>query len=246
MDLESTELMTNYQLLVAKDTDELSVLAKNQIKLNLNLNLLRGDRVRMALSGGSTPSKTYELLGQEDLPWHQVDLFLGDERWVNLDDDLSNAKMIRRKLLSSDKVINSSFFPILTTEYSTPQLSAEAYEKVLRDRHKLDEPLFDLVVLGLGDDGHTASLFPDGDCLDIVDKLVAISHGKGLDRVTLTATALSNTRKVIFLVSGSSKQVALQRLMDPSESTSRTPARLIQPSSDVLILADQLASSSIE
>jgi len=101
------------------------------------------------------------------------------------------------------------------------------------------------MLLGLGDDGHTASLFPSTDSLYVFDRWTTVSRGKGQDRITLTAPVLSAANKVVFLVSGASKQIALKRLIDPHESSDRTPARLVQPAHEILVLADQLAASLI-
>ena len=105
--------------------------------------------------------------------------------------------------------------------------------------------MFDVMLLGLGDDGHTASLFPGTEAPAVSDRWTTIGRGKGLDRITMTAPVLSAARQVIFLVSGAGKQEALRRLVDPSESSDRTPARLVQPASDVLILADQDAAAGL-
>lgn len=101
------------------------------------------------------------------------------------------------------------------------------------------------MVLGLGDDGHTASLFPGTDAPGVTDAWATVGRGKGLDRISLTAPVLSAARQVIFLVAGRAKQEALRRLIDPTESAERTPARLVQPANDVLILVDQDAAAGL-
>ena len=102
------------------------------------------------------------------------------------------------------------------------------------------------MLLGLGDDGHTASLFPGTAAPTVVDRYVTLGEGKGLPRVTLTAPTLSAARQVIFLVSGSGKVQALRRLLDPLEAPERTPAKLVRPSGEVLILADKAAAAGLE
>jgi 6-phosphogluconolactonase len=108
-----------------------------------------------------------------------------------------------------------------------------------------EPPTLDVVLLGLGEDGHTASLFPGTSAPLVRDRWVTTGEGKGLPRITLTAPALSAARSVIFLVSGAGKRQALERLLDPQESPERTPARLVSPRSEVLILADAAAASGL-
>jgi 6-phosphogluconolactonase len=101
------------------------------------------------------------------------------------------------------------------------------------------------MLLGLGDDGHTASLFPGTPATAVRDQAVTIGAGKGLERITLTAPVLSAARQVIFLVSGASKRQALQRLLDPAESPDRTPAKLVSPQTTVLVLTDAEAAQGL-
>jgi 6-phosphogluconolactonase len=102
-----------------------------------------------------------------------------------------------------------------------------------------------VILLGLGDDGHTASLFPGSAALAERGRSVVVGEGKGLPRITLTAPVLSAARQVIFLVSGTGKRQALERLLDPQEPVERTPARLVQPRGEVLILADAAAAQGL-
>ena len=126
----------------------------------------------------------------------------------------------------------------LNRRAAAAQASAEAFEQTLRQLCPGDPPVLDLILLGLGDDGHTASLFPGSEAAGVSDRPVAVGEGKGLERITLTAPVLSAARQVVFLVGGKGKQEALRRLLDPSESPLRTPAKLVQPRTPVLVLAD--------
>ena len=101
------------------------------------------------------------------------------------------------------------------------------------------------MLLGLGDDGHTASLFPGTEAPTVRERWTTIGRGKGLERITLTAPVLSASRQVIFLVSGDKKREALRRLLDPDESSDRTPAKLVQPDSQIVVLADHAACEGL-
>ena len=237
--------MNTYKVESSIDSDVLSRKASQIIASHIAQTLEQRDRAQIVFSGGSTPSKTYKLLGQEHLEWDRVDLFLGDERWVDINNEASNAGMIHRTLLASKPGSACRFHPVSTTECSSPQESAENFSQLIKQICQGSPPLFDLILLGLGDDGHTASLFPGTESLKVTDCLATNTFAKGNDRITLTAPVLSAARKVVFLVSGVSKQIALKRLIDPSEPISRTPAKLVQPSTEVLILADEAASALI-
>ena len=121
----------------------------------------------------------------------------------------------------------------------------DAFERYVRGLCPGDPPMFDVMLLGLGDDGHTASLFPGTPATEECTRLVTIGAGKGLERISLTAPVLSAARQVIFLVSGAAKRQALQRLLDPAEQPQRTPAKLVQPQAPVLVLADTEAAQGL-
>ncbi len=231
--------MTKYVIEQAGNLNSLSRLAAQLIASHIDLALDQRDRCQIALSGGSTPSDTYRFLAQEHLPWDRVDVFLADERWVGINDDSSNARLIQETLLSSLPGSDAKFYPVQTTELPSPEASAADYEDLIRNTCLGEPPIFDLILLGIGADGHTASLFPGTNSLHVIDRSATVSTGKGLDRITLTAPVLSSARKVFFLVSGKGKQEALKRLLDDSESSERTPAKLVRPNSEVIVLVDE-------
>lgn len=236
--------MTTFHLHIAADGEDLARQTAEQVASTIDLVLAERDRAQIALAGGTTPKAAYIRLGQEHLAWDRVDVLLGDERWVNQDDPASNARLLRESLLAGGPGRHACFHPV-PTDLPTPEASAEAYGELLTQLCGGPPPVLDLVLLGLGDDGHTASLFPGTPAAFVQDRWVTTGEGKGLPRITLTAPALSAARKVIFLVSGEGKRQALERLLDPGESAERTPARLVSPRGEVLILADRAAASGL-
>lgn len=234
--------MTSYRIEKAIDQNDLARKASQLIASCIDLALDERERAQIALSGGSSPQATYRLLGKEHLPWDRVDVCLGDERWVDQSDKASNSGMLNRTLLASRPGSSCRFHATPTIECSNPKESAIAFSNTLNQICSGKPPVFDLILLGLGDDGHTASLFPGSRSLAITKSWTTFTNANGHDRITLTAPVLSAARKVVFLVSGASKQIPLKRLIDPYESSDRTPAKLVQPKSEVLILVDEEAS----
>jgi 6-phosphogluconolactonase len=210
--------MTQYHLRLAASAEDLARQVAEQVASQIDLALAQRDRCQIALAGGETPRAAYGRLGSEHLPWERVDVLLGDERWVSADNPASNARMIGETLLAQPTATRAAFLPV-PTEESSPEASAVAYGKVLSD------------------------LFPGSPALAVVDRSVTVGEGKGLPRITLTAPVLSAARQVIFLVSGAGKRQALSRLLDPREPVERTPARLVRPIREVLILADAEAGA---
>jgi len=236
--------MTSYRLIVASSPEALARHAAQEVALNLDLALAERDRAQLALAGGTTPREAYAHLAEEHLPWERVDVFLGDERWVSPEDPSSNARLLRESLLARSPGAQVCFHPV-PTDLASPELGAERYSALLVQLCGGEPPTLDLVLLGLGEDGHTASLFPGTPAPLVRDRWVTTGEGKGLPRITLTAPALCAARKVIFLVSGAGKRQALGRLLDAQESWERTPARLVRPQSEVLILADAEAAAGL-
>ena len=237
--------MTKYEIQVSEDKSSLALAASDLITQIIESTLKNKTRVKIALCGGSTPKAAYSLLGKKNIDWMNVDLFLGDERWVDNNSQDSNCFLLNNSLFKEGNTsLEASFFAVSTVDLSSPDESAIDYETILRNNLEGDPPKFDLILLGLGDDGHTASLFPGSDALFERDSLVTFGEGKGHKRITFTSKLLSAADNVVFLISGSAKQTALKRLLDQSESWERTPAKLVSPNSEIIVLADKEAYPS--
>ncbi|MBW0175072.1 MAG: 6-phosphogluconolactonase [Vulcanococcus sp.] len=235
----------SYKLEVVSDATQLARACAERVAALIDLALDERDRAHIALSGGTTPAAAYRVLNKEHLPWNRVDVVLGDERWVPPTDPASNARMLWDTLLAAGGPGADARFHPVPTELDSPDASVDAFETYVRDLCPGDPPRFDVMLLGLGDDGHTASLFPGTPAIQEHTRLVTIGAGKGLERISLTAPVLSAARQVIFLVSGAAKRQALQRLLDPAEPADRTPAKLVQPQAPVLVLADTEAAQGL-
>ena len=232
--------MTEYDLQVSEDKESLAFAASDLIAQIIESTLQIKSRVKIALCGGSTPKAAYYLLGKKNLAWSNVDFFLGDERWVDNESQDSNCFMLNNSLFKlGNPSLNASFFSVPTIQFPSPEESAKDYERIIKNNLDEDPPKFDLILLGLGDDGHTASLFPASKALFVRDDLITVGEGKGHRRITFTSKLLNSTDKVVFLISGSAKQTALNRLLDQSESWERTPAKLVANSSKIIVLADK-------
>jgi 6-phosphogluconolactonase len=204
---------------------------------------------RMALAGGSTPQELYRLLAGEEgtsIPWHSLEVFWGDERWVPQDHPDSNAGMAWETLFLKAPAASARLHPIMME--TSPETAAAAYESELRHVFGLDRrepPEFDLILLGMGADGHTASLFPKHPALKETQRLaVAVeSPAHPLPRITLTLPVLNHAALVCFLVSGTAKAQALQRALK-AEPDPACPASLVRPSNGRLLwMVDQAANS---
>jgi 6-phosphogluconolactonase len=192
----------------------------------------------VALSGGHTPQRTCELLAEppfrDHVPWRQVHVFWGDERCVAPDDPRNNAHMARQALLDRVPIPAEQIHPIICSKDS--RQAAEQYEALLRSFFADQPPRFDLVFLGLGENGHTASLFPGSDVLEEQQQWVSQVHvpGQELDRVSLTAALINEAGIVAFLVAGTNKAAILQAVLEGPHDPHRLPAQLIKPRNGTL------------
>ena len=191
----------------------------------------------VALSGGSTPKQMGSILAREPyrsrLPWHRVHIFWGDERWVPLGSPESNAGEAKRGFLDLVPIPAGNTHP-WDTAAETPQAAAAAYETLLRDVLGVASglPRFDLVLLGMGDDGHTASLFPGTAALAAEEPLAVANFVPKLDahRLTLTAPVLNAGREIVFLVAGPGKAGTLEEVLKGPPRPAALPSQLIRPS----------------
>jgi 6-phosphogluconolactonase len=202
----------------------------------------------LVLSGGSTPKPLYEAISEQSLPWEKIHVFWGDERYVPADHPDSNQKMAREAWLDRVNIPHSNIHPI-PTDSDNPALDAKKYEQQLLRFFAVtagEFPTFDIVLLGIGDDGHTASLFPHTAALKVSDRLVTMGNKDNQPRITLTAPLINQARCVIFLVTGANKRPALAQIFAPTTDTMTYPASLIQPFNGQLFwLLDSSAGAEI-
>ncbi len=190
-------------------------------------------RASIALSGGNTPRETYALLAvQPGVDWSRVHVFWVDERAVPPTDDRSNYRWAKATLLDAARVPPENVHRMVT-EGGDLEASARDYEQTIRAEIVPDDagmPAFDVVVLGVGDDGHTASLFPGEPTVDITARLVAtaVARSGREARMTLTAPMIEHGREVVVLAVGAAKHPALERIWNVKGDIHQTPARVIR------------------
>ncbi|MDX1623627.1 MAG: 6-phosphogluconolactonase [Gemmatimonadota bacterium] len=199
-------------------------------------------RFAIALAGGSTPEPLYESLGdspgRDALDWSRVEVFWGDERCVPPDHPDSNYRMARAALLDAVPIPPERIHRIRGEE-PDPEYAADLYERELHrelSSSPRDTPRLDLVLLGLGTDGHTASLFPESEALEEKDRLVAAVKASTptlqppvVERVTLTPPAINAADEVLFLVAGEEKAPAVEAVLEGPREPRRWPAQAIDP-----------------
>jgi len=246
------------------DVETLSLMAAEYICTVAAKSARERGAVTFALAGGNTPKPVYECLAGprfgEQMPWAHIHLFWGDERCVPPDHPDSNFGMAFRALISRVPVPLQNVHRI-PVEMASPEEAAEAYQKILRDsfapfiggddataRAGSQFPRFDLIMLGVGKDGHTASLFPGDPCLEEKRRwVVPVGSPRGsppVARITLTLPVINRARCVLFLVSGAEKRdVVRQIVKDPRTASRSYPAARIQPEGRVVWFLDEEASS---
>jgi 6-phosphogluconolactonase len=229
--------MPGPELRIFANLEELSRAAAERLADFCLERLTRESVFTAALSGGSTPRRLYELLGEPELagriPWGRVHLFQVDERCVPPDHAESNYRMIRETLLDRVRIPQSNFHR-MEAELANPHETAERYVQQLRTMFRPrsgEVPRLDLVLLGMGPDGHTASLFPRSPALAEREKWVCANFVEKLqaNRVTLTYPVLNAAREIIFLVAGDEKAKTLRQVLEGPHEPERFPSQGIRP-----------------
>jgi 6-phosphogluconolactonase len=232
---------------------ELFDAAAEEVVLAANEAIAARKRFTIALSGGSTPKSLYTLLASNArtaMNWEQTFFFWGDERHVPPDDKDSNYRMAQEAMLSKVPVPTSNVFRV-PAENPNADAAALAYEQTLRKFFSLEQdqpPRFDLILLGIGPDGHTASLFPETAALEEQSRLVVANWVEKLQtsRITFTLPVLNAARRVAFLVSGTDKAVVLRAVLQSDAPGEQYPSKLVQPKDGKLIwFLDNAAASQL-
>jgi 6-phosphogluconolactonase len=210
-------------------------------------------KARIAISGGSTPKRTFGLLANpaepflKAMPWEQIEIYWVDERCVPPDDNDSNYRMTREALLEKVPLKPEHVFRM--EGELEPEVAAARYETTIRSNFRLEGaegPRFDVLALGMGDDGHTASLFPHTAAIHELGRVVVANHvpQKETWRVTLTWPVIVEASEVFFLIAGKDKAEPLHRVLQGPYDPETLPSQLIQPKSGkLLLLLDRDAAS---
>ncbi len=245
---QETRILPDFEALSRCAAEEFVRRARKAVKIQ--------DRFMVVLSGGSTPKRLYELLGDPNqefrpqIPWEFIHFFWGDERHVPPEHSDNNYRMARDAMLG-DVPVPAKHVHRIESENPDPEAVADKYEATLRECFRLREdeiPRFDLVLLGIGPCGHTASLFPATEALHETRRLVVAQWVKRFNafRITLTPPILNNAAEIMFLVSGEDKASVLQTILEGDYRPDEYPAQLIAPRDGKLLwLADAAAASRL-
>lgn len=242
-----------YQVWPTKD--EMALASAKKFAETVETAVAKRGVARLAISGGSTPQTTFKLLADpagpfaNTIPWDKLQLFWVDERCVGPDSPESNYGVARELLLSKVPLPAENVFRI--EGELDPEVAASKYESVLRNVMKLEgaeTPAFDSVTLGMGPDGHTASLFPETEGLNEMGRLVIANHvpQKDVWRVTLTWPVINHASEVVFEADGAGKADVLAEVLTGPRDPERLPSQLIRPSSGkLLFLLDEAVAAKL-
>lgn len=234
---------------IYNNTDEINTTAADLFVEYAQKEIAGKGKFTVVLTGGSSPAGIYKLLASEayknKIDWSKVYVFWGDERWVPLNDDLSNAKMSYTTLLNHVPVPRENIFEMYK-DGVTPEEYAATYEQTIR-KILGEEGKFDLILLGMGDDGHTASLFPGEAVLEEQTKWVDAYYlaPQKMYRITLTAPLINKASKIIVVAFGEKKIYALKEVTTGAYNPTLYPMQLIKPvSGELLFLVDKVAAGT--
>lgn len=232
---------------VCDDPENLSRAAAELFTIAAQRAVAARGRFSVVLAGGSTPRRSYQMLARppvcNQVPWAQVHVFWGDERCVPPHDPRSNARMAHEALLGQVPLPAAQVHPMNCT--GDPAAAARDYQQQLKIFFGKGEPRFDLILLGLGSDGHTASLFPDSPALAENTRWVVETRKPEEDfsRTTLTLPLINHAALVVFLVAGESKTAILRQMLAAGATDPPLPAQLIRPQpGELLWLVDRAAA----
>lgn len=245
--------MNEREILILPDIEELSRKAAGKF-IEIGQKFIKEKGVfTVALSGGSTPKSLFKWLTNNEfrnqIEWQNVRFFWGDERHVPPNNDESNFKMANENLLAPLNIEPEKVFRWITE--LKVEIAAEEYETSLRDFFKLEKddlPRFDLILLGMGDDGHTASLFPYTKAIHETEKLAVANFVEKFDkfRLTLTPKVFNNAANVMFLIAGKDKAAALPEVLEGKREVEKYPSQLINPTDGKLtFLIDTQAGQNL-
>lgn len=197
---------------------------------NIKNTLKKKNNFTLVLAGGNTPIPLYEKLATVELPWERIHLFWGDERFLPATNDENNFKRAYDIFISKINIPSKNIHRI-KTEFPDPQICALEYEKELLNFFGTT-PEFDLTILGMGTDGHTASIFPKSNVLDESNKLVVSTPPYGnpkVPRITLTLKSINNSKNILFLISDEKKlEIVREIIEDPQKAAEKYPAALVK------------------
>ena len=214
---------------ILSDKPALIERAHQLMEKSINAAISERGKATVALSGGSTPKPLYESLVNASIDWDKLYIFWGDERYVPHDHPKSNARMTAEAWLNHVSIPEANIFRVPTSAQA-PAADAAKYAKTIREFFKSDDAaVVDFVLQGMGDDGHTASLFPFTEALDVRDRLVTVGNNNGDPRITFTVPLIQQGRQIVFLVAGENKQNALSQVFSPDANDHEYPSKLIQP-----------------
>ena len=241
------------ETIVVPDTDALAARAAQQFVEVAEAAVAARGRARIAISGGSTPKAAFRLLADptqpwlKRMPWPKLELFWVDERCVPPDHPDSNYRMTKEAMLDHVPLAPEQIHRM--EGELVPEVAAAQYESLLRNAFRLEgaeTPRFDLVQLGMGPDGHTASLFPHTVALHEIGRLAVANHVENKDawRITLTAPVINQGAQVFFLIGGADKAGILNEVFTGPRDTGRLPSQLIHPAGGILTLILDKASAA--